>query len=395
MIQDVLGGLRVLDFTWVMAGPYATRILADFGAQVIKVQSKKTALGAESNETSYFKTWNRNKLGITLDMSHHEAREIALRLISISDVLIENFSPRVMPNWGLGYEKLIETRPDLIMVSLSAMGRTGPWKDYVAFGPTIQALSGLTHMTSFPEGPPLGVGYAHADAVVGLYAALLVLIALEQRDKTGQGQYIDLSEYEAMCSVMGPVLMEVLANHQEAGPQGNRAAHLPAAPYGCFKCKGLDRWCVIAVFTEAEWLSLCEVLGRPEWLTDDRFAALDERKEHIEELDRLISEWTVQHTPEEVVDRLQAAGVQAGVVQNAEDLANDPHLSARTFFKRLENQLPGTTIVDSSPIRFKDGPLKDLKAAPLLGQDNLYVYQDLLGMTQSELARCVEKGVIG
>ena len=208
MNMKPLTGLRVLDFTWMVAGPYATRIFADFGAEVIKVQSKRTARGAESNPTGYFNTWNRNKRGITLDLSHPEAREIVLKLTAKSDVVIENFSPRVMSNWGLDYGKLKEVNPDLIMLSMSAMGQRGPWKDYVAFAPTLHALSGLTHLTSFEKDFPIGLGFAYADIVAGLYAAFAVLAALEYRDRTGQGQYIDLSEYEAICTLMGPSLLD-------------------------------------------------------------------------------------------------------------------------------------------------------------------------------------------
>ena len=207
MNEQPLTGVRVLDFTWMLAGPYATRILADFGAEVIKVQSKKTAKGVESNPTTYFNTWNRNKRSVTLDMSCPEAREILLKLIERSDVLIENFSPRVMLNWNLSYEKLKEVKPGLIMLSMSAMGHTGPWKDYVAYGPTLHALSGLTYLTSFEKDSPMGLGYAYADSISGLYAALAVLAALEYRERTGKGQYIDLSEYEAICTLMGPVLL--------------------------------------------------------------------------------------------------------------------------------------------------------------------------------------------
>jgi crotonobetainyl-CoA:carnitine CoA-transferase CaiB-like acyl-CoA transferase len=202
MSEGILNGLRILDFTWVSAGPYATRILADFGAEVIKVQSQKTSRGAESNLTGYFNTWNRNKRSITLDMGHPEAKEIVLKLTEKSDVVIENFSPRIMANWGLGYERLREIRSNLIMVSLSAMGQTGPCKDFVGFGPTIQALSGFTYLTSFDKDSPLGVGYSYADMIVGLYGALAILSALEYRERTGHGQYIDVSEYESMCTLI-------------------------------------------------------------------------------------------------------------------------------------------------------------------------------------------------
>jgi benzylsuccinate CoA-transferase BbsF subunit len=395
MNRQPLNGIRVLDFTWMLAGPYATRILADFGAEVIKVQSKKTAKGIESNLTTYFNTWNRNKRSVTLDMSYPEARKILLKLIERSDVLIENFSPRVMLNWGLNYEKLKEVRSALIMVSMSAMGQTGPWKDYVAFGPTLHALSGLTYLTSFEKDSPMGLGYAYADSISGLYAALIVLAALEYRERTGQGQYIDLSEYEAICTLMGPVLLDTSLHEKEVLPHGNRSNDIPAAPYGCYKCSGLDRWCVIAVFNEEEWQNLCKVLGVPDWTKEEKFSTLLKRKENGEELDELLTQWTFQHSPEQVVSLLQEAGVPAGVVQNAEDLARDPQLVARDFFIHLEHPILGSTISDRSPIRFEDDLTVGWKAGPILGEDNRYVFIELLGLTEGEFSSLIERGIIG
>ena len=395
MNKGILTGLRVLDFTWMLAGPYATRIFADFGAEVIKIQSKKTAKGAESNMTGYFNTWNRNKRSITLDMSYPEAKEIVLELTKISDVVIENFSPRVMTNWGLNYNKLSEVNPNLIMVSMSAMGQTGPWRDFVAFGPTLQALSGITYLTSFSGEIPMGLGYAYADPIAGLYAAFAVLAALEYRDRTGKGQYIDLSEYEALCTMMGPTLLDVLVNDRKVQPQGNRSDDVPAAPYGCYRCLGTDRWCVIAVFDEMEWHALCKVMGYPDWMKEERFSTLSKRKEHAEELDGLLGQWTVQHVPEEIVKLLQEAGVLAGVVQTAEDLAKDPQLIERDFFVYLEHPTLGKTISDASPIRFKEKSTLSWKAAPLLGEDNRYVYIELLGLTENEFTSYVKKGIIG
>ena len=395
MNQGILKGLRVLDFTWVLAGPYATRILADFGAEVIKVQSKKTATGAESNLTGYFNTWNRNKLSITLDMIHPEARDIVLKLAEKSDVVMENFSPRVMANWGLNYEKLKEVKANLIMVSISAMGQTGPWKDFVGFGPTIQALSGFTYLTSFDKGSPLGVGYAYADMIVGLYAALVVLSALEYRDRTGQGQYIDLSEYEAMCTLIGPSLMDASVNRREVLPHGNRPDYIPAAPYGCYKCLGTDRWCVIAVFNQEEWEALCRIMGNPSWTKEEKFSTLSKRKENSKKLDGFIEQWTTQRTPEDVMQLLQEAGISAGVVQNGEDLAEDPQLKARDFFIPLDHATLGRTISDSTPIRFKDNSKVPWKAAPLLGEDNRYVCLELLGFKEDDLSSYIERGIVG
>jgi crotonobetainyl-CoA:carnitine CoA-transferase CaiB-like acyl-CoA transferase len=395
MNDGILNGLRILDFTWVLAGPYATRILADFGAEVIKIQSKKTAGGTESNLTGYFSHWNRNKRSITLDLSTPEAREIILKLARISDVVIENFSPRVMSNWGLEYERLKEVRPDIIMVSMSAMGHTGPWKDFVGFGPTLQALSGLTHLTSFDQASPLGMGYAYADPVAGLYAALAILAALEFRDRTGKGQYVDLSQYEAICTLLGPALLNASANHKDISPQGNHSDDIPAAPYGCYRCSGIDRWCVIGVFSEGEWESLCGILGWPDWTREERFSRLSKRKENKEDLDRFLEQWTLKHSPEEVVHLLQQRGVAAGVVQNAEDIANDPHLKARDFFVSLEHPVLGKTFTDASPLKLKNDSRDRWKAAPMLGEDNRYVYKELLGFTEDELSSYIQGGIIG
>jgi crotonobetainyl-CoA:carnitine CoA-transferase CaiB-like acyl-CoA transferase len=328
-------------------------------------------------------------------MSYPEAKEIVLKLTAMSDVLIENFTPRVMSNWGLDYEKLREVKPNLIMISISAMGQTGPWRDFVAFGPPIQALSGLTVLTSYDPAAPLGLGYAYADSIAGLYAVLSILAAMEYRDKMGQGQYIDLSAYESMCTLLGPALLDVSLNKQEVRPHGNRSEYLNAAPYGCYKCLGLDRWCVIAVHNEEEWHALCQALGQPVWTREEEFSNLSKRNEHADELDQLLGQWTGQHTAEEVVELLQKVGVPAGVVQNAEDLARDPHLKAREFFTYLEHSLLGSTIADRSPIKFNDDSVAGWKAAPTLGEDNRYVYMELLGLTEEEFSSYVEKGVIG
>ena len=393
-IQNGLEGLRILDFSWVLAGPYGTRILADFGAEVIKVQSRKIATGAESNTTGYFNTWNRNKLGVTLNMNHSEARDIALKLVKVSDVVVENFSPRVMSNWGLSYDKLAEVKPDIIMLSMSGMGQTGPWRDFVAFGPTIQAFSGITYLTSFPQAAPLGLGYSFADIAAGLFATFAILTALENRSRTGQGQYIDISEYECICSLLGPAILDYVLNHNAVMPQGNSPSYIPAAPYGCYRCAGDDRWCVIAVFTEEEWQCLCHVLGNPAWSKDEKFSTFPGRKRYIKELNELLEQWTVNHTPEEVVNLLQQAGIPAGMVKDVEDLANDAQLLARNFFIQTEHPILGKTTSDNTPIRLSRTPARFRRAAPLLGQDNYHIYRELLGMSEQDLSQYIKEGVI-
>jgi crotonobetainyl-CoA:carnitine CoA-transferase CaiB-like acyl-CoA transferase len=393
-MEEILHGLRVLDLTRIVAGPFTTRVLADFGAEVFKVQSAKMTAGIEINTTPYFCAWNRNKRSITLDLDRSEARELFVKLVKISDIVVENFSPRVMSNWGLNYDNLQKSNEKLIMLSMSGMGQTGPWKDFVVYGPTVQSLGGLTYLTSDSRDAPMGLGYAYADMVSGLYGAISILGALEYRDKTGEGQYIDLSEYEAVCTTIGPALMDAFVNLNEIDPMGNADENLPAAPYGCYKCSGEDRWCVMAVFTEDEWQALCGVIGNPAWSRKDRFSSLPNRKKYRKELDSHLSHWMATLTAESVVESLQQAGVPAGVVQNAEDLALDPQLIAYDFFTSLDHPVLGEIKTDTYPIAFKNYRHTPWKASPLLGEANQYVFGELLGMPEATIRSYIEQGII-
>jgi len=394
MGDNILEGVRVLDFSRVLAGPYVTRILADFGAEVIKVQTKRTAKGVESNRSPYFCTWNRNKRSITLDMSLSEAKKLILKLVKLCDAVVENYSPRVMANWGLDYDLLKRINPKLIMLSMSAMGQSGPWKDFVAFGPTLQSLGGLTYLTSFSEQSKLGIGFSYADIIAGLYGVIVLLSAIEYRDRTGFGQYIDLSQYEAVCTTIGPGLMDVFANKRELFPKGNDSYYLEAAPYGCYRCLGEERWCVIAVFSEDEWIALCNVLGNPAWTKKSKFATLLKRKAQKKELDEHLHNWTGKHEAEKVVELLQRAGVPSGIVQNAEDLAKDPQLMKRDFFTNLNHPHHGELRTDTYPIRFGDQSQYHWKSSPLLGEDNNYVFGEILGLSEEEINTYIGKGII-
>jgi crotonobetainyl-CoA:carnitine CoA-transferase CaiB-like acyl-CoA transferase len=360
--------VRVLDFTWMLAGPYATRILADCGAEVIKVQSAKTAKGAELNTTGYFNTWNRNKRSITLDLSHPEAREIILNLTAVSDIVVENFSPRVMPNWGLSYSALREVKPDLIMASISAMGQTGPWRNYTGYGPTFHALSGLTSMTSSGQKSPIGLGHAYADTIIGLYSALAMLAALKYRDTTGEGQYIDISGYEAICTLLGPALLDAGINKNIIRSADNDICAIPTAPCGCYRCAGDDRWCVIAVFDDNEWRTFCHLLGDPDWMSKKAFSTSIRRIENRTALDNYIEAWTCLNAPETVVDLLRNNGISAGIVQNTEDISKDPCLRSRNFFTELIHRTLGKTISDRSALTFS----KETMEIPLLRRAGNY-----------------------
>jgi benzylsuccinate CoA-transferase BbsF subunit len=384
--KSALQNIRILDFSWVLAGPYATRILADFGAEVIKVQP---LLPQEEDKFSrgYYNTWNRNKLGITLNLNKAEGIALAKKLVKISDAVVENFTPRVMANWGLDYNNLKKIKPDIIMLSLSTMGNTGPWRDYAGFGPTIQAFSGMTYLTSFPGKPPLGLGTAYADHIAGLVGCLALLGALEYRQKTGEGQYLDISQVEAMAGLLGGAILDYQLEGREVAAAGNNSTE--AAPHGVYRCQGDDRWCAIAVFTDEEWPGFKRALGNPPWAEDKKFNTFSGRLKNKARLDSLIEDWTKEHTAEEVMALLQGEGVAAGVVQNAADLAQDPQLKERGFFIEL-----GKTISEATPIRLSHTPAKYRRVAPGWGEDNDYVYGELLGMGEGELINLKKQGII-
>jgi crotonobetainyl-CoA:carnitine CoA-transferase CaiB-like acyl-CoA transferase len=329
-----------------------------------------------------------------LDLSHLEARELFLELIKISDVVVENFTPRVMNNWDLSYDRLKEVNAELIMLSMSGMGQTGTWKDFVTFGPTLQSLGGLTYLTSYSQDDPIGLGNAYADLVSGLYGVMAILAALEYRDRTGHGQYIDLSEYEAVCTTIGPALMEASHTRNEILPKGNAGEHINAVPYGCYKCLGEDRWCVIAVYNDDEWNDLCAVMGNPTWAMKDKFSTPAKRKMHVAELDTYLKKWSGKQTAEEIVKLLKEAGISSGVVQNAEDLSNDPQLLARDFFAELKHPALGTTKTDKNPIKFRGTKQESFRASPLLGEANHYVFQELLGLSEDDILLYRKKGII-
>jgi crotonobetainyl-CoA:carnitine CoA-transferase CaiB-like acyl-CoA transferase len=392
MPNNILAGIRVLDFTRVLAGPFATRILADFGAEVIKIQSAKVAVGTEANGSGYFQTWNRNKKSITLDLEKPAARILALKLVKVSDLVIENFSSRVMDNWGLGYSELKKVNRGLIMLSMSAAGHTGPGRDWVAFAPTLHALSGFTYLSSFSEEAPLGAGFPYGDIVASLFGVVATLGALEYRKRTGKGQWLDLSEYEALSVLLFPLGME--SPLSGITPLGNQDASQMTVPHGCYQCRGVERWCVIAVHREREWEALCQAMDHPEWLEQEEFSTLSRRTENRARLDGLIEEWTRQRSPEEVVDLLQEAGIPAGIVQNAQDLDADPHLRSRQFFQPLFHPQFGEIIADHSPMRFEKDWGTQWSPAPSLGEHNSQIFMELLGLTEAELLSYIRQGVI-
>lgn len=391
--RRALDGIRILDFTWVVAGPVATRILADQGAEVIKIE-RRDSLDLGSRRGGFTGNLFRGKESTVINMADPRGREIAQQLVAVSDVVIDNFSARVMHNWGMDYENIRKIKPDIIAVSMSGFGHTGPQKDYVSYGPTLQALSGYTLLMRHPGGEPAGWGYSYADMSGGYSGALAVLMALWHRKRTGEGQFVDLSQFETISSVMGPTLLDILVNKNVITPFGNRSQEAPAAPHGVYRCAGEDRWCAITIFTDEEWQAFCKVVGAPEWTREARFATLTDRLTHQEELDRYVEAWTLQHSAEDVMTLLQQVGVPAGVVANGEDLDRDPQLRARGYWARMRTPEEDDVVLDGTPIKLSATPGSIAAPGPLLGEHTESVLRRLLGYTDDQIAQLKAERVV-
>jgi len=391
--RRALEGLRILDFTWVVAGPVATRILADQGAEVIKVE-RRDSLDLGSRRGGFTGNLFRGKESTVINMADPRGREIARQLVAVSDVVIDNFSARVMHNWGMDYESIRQLKPDIIAVSMSGFGHTGPQKDYVSYGPTLQALSGYTLLMRHPGKEPAGWGYSYADMSGGYSGALAVLMALWHRKRTGRGQFVDLSQFETISSVVGPALLDVLVNGASVAPFGNRSQEAPAAPHGVYRCAGTDRWCAITIFRDDEWRAFCRALGDPAWAKDPRFATPAGRLEHRDALDRWVEEWTRQHAPEEVMRLLQQAGVAAGVVADGGDLDRDPQLRARGYWAHVPAPGGDEVILDGTPVKLSVTPGYVAAPGPLLGEYTDAVLRRLLGYSDKHIARLRAERVV-
>jgi crotonobetainyl-CoA:carnitine CoA-transferase CaiB-like acyl-CoA transferase len=401
-----LAGLRVVEFTAALAGPWIGRFLAYSGAEVIRVESKShpdvvrlyvpprsPEMGIQPRLSPWFTDWNAGKHFVALDLRQPLAVDLGKRLVARSDIVIENYSAGVMDKLGLGYSELKRVNPELIMFSSSGYGDTGPCKSYVTWGPNIEALSGLSRLSGFPSRDCTLTQYAHPDSMSALHGLVAVLGALDHRRRGGGGQHISLSQYEATVAGIGHAMMETLAHGREPARLGNRSRH--AAPHGCYACQGEDRWCAISVSTDSEWQSLCRVMGKPEWLGDPRFASLAARLENAEALDAEIGECTRGRADYELMDALQRAGVAAGAVQNAEDLLRrDEHLAARGFFEEIEHLGKGSVTATGIPLGLTGTPGRSGRAGAAVGQDTKYVFGTLLGMPRQEIEAAIDAGAI-
>ncbi|MBM3156015.1 MAG: CoA transferase [Chloroflexi bacterium] len=402
MSELPLKGVRIIDACIYWAGPMATMLLADLGAEVIKVESIQRLdhlrlLGGWPTPDGYewsavFNGANRNKYGITLNMNSPKGRDIFKQLVKLGDIVTENFSPRVMENWGLSYKELKKINPRIIMLSMPGFGTTGPWRNYVTFGPNVEMVSGMPIVSGYPDGTPMMTGYV-ADPAAGLMGAVAVMTALRYRQRTGKGQRIDLSQIEAFTGFMGAPIMDYSMNKRIQKRMGNR--HSSLAPQGTYRCKGNDEWVDIAVSSDEEWQGFCEAMGNPPWTQWHRFADALSRYENHDEMDKLIEEWTSQRDKREVMQILQEAGVAAAPVLNYGEVLSDPQMVERGFFETVTRPVTGTHPYPGTPMKFTETPLGIRKAAPTLGEDNEYILTRLLKMSKQEIEQLAAEEIIG
>ncbi len=397
-----LEGIKVADFTWVWTGPTTTKMLADFGATVVKIESNKRwdvwriqppfkddVPGPDRG--AIFNSINTGKYSITIDLTKPKGKELAKKLVAWADIVTDNYAGGAMERMGLGYEVLKEINPQIIMMSSALMGQTGPWHDSPGYGDQLSAISGLHEISGWPDRRPGEIGF-YTDFIAPRFNALTILAALDYRRRTGKGQYLDIAQHQAGVHYIAPLLLDYVVNKRIATRQGNRDPY--AAPHGNYRCQGDDRWCAIAVFTEEEWQSFCHVIGDPEWTKDPKFATLEKRKENEDELDRLVEEWTVNQVDEEVMMKLQKAGVPAGRIGTVEDqMENDPQLKYRNFYQEREHPEVGKYRPPRQPCVLSKTPC-EIRRAPLLGEHNEFVLKNLLGLPDEEIEELIIEEVV-
>lgn len=395
--KNLFEGVRVVSFPTGIVGPALAGLLAEHGAEVISIEAGRGAGGRQLTQKFQVAAdleGNRDRKRIAIDMKQPEGAALAKRLIARSDVVVENFSARVMASWGLDYPRMREIRPQIIMASLQAFGQTGPRRDYVSFGPILMSYCGMAYLWRDPEmeRPGAGCQTAFPDYVAPSYGALAILAALHHRARTGKGQYIDISQAETAASMIGPAYLEYLLKRREPQPQGNASATL--APHGCYRCKGDDRWCAIAIQSQEEWIRFCELAGHREWLSDHRFSEPAARVTYRQELDYWIGKWTAQYTPHQVMLMLQRAGIAAGVVQTAEDLYCDPHLRERGFSREVFHPQVGWVTRAGPTVRDANHAAAPDSFSHVAGEDNERVLGEILGMSREEIHDLTERQVL-
>ena len=396
-----LSGYRVIDFGWVWAGTLLGSILGSYGAEVIKMESRRRIdglrlgkvfkLGYELEKNPYFHNLNRNKLSARINMAHEEGARLIRELVKKSDIVIENFTPGTLKKRGLDYANLAEVKSDVIMLSMSPMGQHGPLSSLVTYAPVISALSGIDSMVGYPGENPIGFKHPFADVVASMSGLFSVLAAIRHHIRTGEGQYIDLSQGEAVMPFMGEAFLANEMNNHVMGPQGNMSSTM--APHGVYPCVGDDKWISIAVKTEEEWSSFCGVLKDPEWTKEVKFSTSENRIANALELDKRVAAYTNNHDNYELAKQFQEAGVAAAPMLDNSEILEDPNMKERNVFINGEHPVVDETLSYNWPWKI-DGIDCRMERAPLFGEHSEYVFGEILGFSSDEIKNLVEKEII-
>ena len=397
----LLNGIRILDLTYYIAGPVGTQVLADLGAETIKVEGPFASTRTRVEETPQnggskprvvvaytgFNHLNRNKRSVVLNLASEEGKDVFRDLVRVSDLVVENYSLRVMRNFGFEYPALREINPGIILISMPGYGREGPYREYASWGETIESTAGLTQMTGYEDGPPLRSAIYMPDPFSGMYAAMAATVCLNQRARTGEGQHVTVSHLESAAQLSGEVILDYAMNGRNGRRTGSRNPY--RAPHGVYPCAGEDEWVAIDVGGEQQWDAFRAAMGEPGWAREPRFADVLSRHANQDALDERIAEWTRARTKSEVTATLQDAGVAAGAVQNAGDLGADPHLNERGFFWRYAENLDGHPQVTfpGGRAKYEGAPDEVLRRTPAFGEDNAYVFGELLGYSEPHIQR--------
>ena len=397
--------LRIVDLTNGWAGPMATCLLGDFGAQVIKVESPShmdwwrgsglqgSVDGPKLYEQSpTFNTVNRNKVGIALELTHPRGRELFRELVRASDVLVANYPPRILRKLGIDFEALSGLNPRLVMVTLPAFGNTGPESEYVGFGCTTEAMAGITGVSGYEGGPPQMVSNAIGDPVSALNACFASLVGVFEQERRGEGVSIDLSHVEGLLPMNAGALVDYTVNNRVQEPIGNR--HRTMAPHGCYPCQGDDAWVAITVASDEEWQHFCQVLGNPSWVQDERYATAEGRKAAEDTLDEQIATWTQDQEHLAVMDLLQQAGVTAGALLSGPEVMSDAHLAAREFLLAIDRPEAGMHLYPGFVPKFHTTPSEVRMPAPCFGEHNTDVFAGILGLSAEEIQELEKERII-
>ena len=398
-----LEGIKVADFSWQYTGPIVTKFLADFGAEVIKIEARDRPDGARGyspykegkpgiNRSMVFANYNSDKYDMTINLRKPKGLELARDVIRRSNIVIECFRPGVAKRLGIGYEEVKEIKPDIVYVSMSFQGQTGRLAKQYTLGAFFQAAVGVTHLTGWPDRKPTGTPVAYPDYISPWYLLVGIMAALDYQRRTGKGQYLDISQLETSLQYMIPSLLDYSVNNRNQGRIGNRSSY--SAPHGVLRCQGDDRWCAVAAFNDEEWRAMCQVMGRPTWSYDVKFTTFSGRKENEDELEKLVEAWTIEHGAEDVMQLMQDAKVTAGVVQTGQDIVDrDKQLKHRHHFRMLEHPEIGEHYSECCPARLSKTPAQIITPAPCLGEHNEYVCTEILGYPSDKFMELVIDGV--